>query len=98
MATTDAKPGFRLPWSADRNESEARAEATGEAPVGDALPTDQEIEAPDMIDAAPSETDQAAAVDDGPAADTPIEDNAPVDPTAAADPSPVDATETSNAS
>ena len=98
MATTDAKPGFRLPWSADRNESEARAEATGEAPVGAALPTDQEIEAPDMIDAAPSETDQAAAVDDGHAADTTIEDSAPVEPTAAADPSSVDATETSNAS
>ena len=70
MATTDAKPGFRLPWSADRNESEARAETTGDAPVGAALPTDQEIEAPDMIDAAPSDTDQAAAVDDGPAVDT----------------------------
>ncbi len=98
MATTDAKPGFRLPWSADRNESEARAEMTGDAPVGAALTTDQEIEAPDMIDAAPSETDQAAAVDDGPAADTTIEDSAPVEATASADPSPADATGASNAS
>ena len=98
MATTDAKPGFRLPWSADRNESEARAETTGDAPVGAALPTDQEIEAPDMIDAAPSETDQAAAVDDGPAVDTTIEDSAPVEPTEAAEPSPADATDASNAS
>ena len=98
MATTDAKPGFRLPWSADRNESEARAEMTGDAPVGAALPTDQEIEAPDMIDAAPSETDQAAAVDDGPAVDTTIEDSAPVEPTAAAEPSPADTTDASNAS
>jgi hypothetical protein len=97
MATTDAKPAFRLPWSADRNESEARAEMTGDAPVGAALPTDQEIEAPDMIDAAPSETDQAAAVDDGPAVDTTIEDSAPVEPTAAAEPSPADATDASNA-
>ena len=31
MATTDAKPGFRLPWGADRNESEARAETDGVA-------------------------------------------------------------------
>ena len=98
MATTDAKPGFRLPWSADRNESEARAETTGDAPVGAALPTDQEIEAPDMIDAAPSDTDQAAAVDDGPAVDTTIEDSAPVEPTEAAEPSPADATDASNAS
>ena len=97
MATTDAKPGFRLPWSADRNESEARAETTGDAPVGAALPTDQEIEAPDMIDAAPSDTDQAAAVDDGPAVDTTIEDSAPVEPTEAAEPSPADATDASNA-
>ncbi|MDF2733443.1 MAG: hypothetical protein K0S97_66 [Chloroflexota bacterium] len=97
MATTDAKPGFRLPWSADRNESDARAEMTGDAPVGAALPTDQEIEAPDMIDAAPSETDQAAAVDDGPAVDTMSEDSAPVESTAAAEPSPVDTTEASNA-
>src|SRR3990170_8135940 len=47
MATTDAKPGFRLPWSADRSESEARAE-TGEAPIGEAITPDQEIETPDM--------------------------------------------------
>ena len=97
MATTDAKPGFRLPWGADRNESEAHAEAIGEAPVGAAVPTDQEIEAPDMIDAAPSDTDQAAAVDDGPSVDTTIEDSAPVEPTAAAEPPPIEATEDSSA-
>lgn len=50
-----------------------------------------------MIDAAPSETDQAAAVDDGPAVDTMSEDSAPVESTAAAEPSPVDTTEASNA-
>ena len=64
MATTDAKPGFRLPWSADRNESEAPAETAGEAPVGESLGTDQEIETPDMIDAAPAATDHMATVDD----------------------------------
>jgi hypothetical protein len=65
MATTDAKPGFRLPWSADRSESEAHAETSGDAPIGEALPTDQEIETPDMIDAAPAATDQMATVDEG---------------------------------
>ena len=64
MATTDAKPGFRLPWSADRSESDARAETTGDAPIGEAVPTDQEIETPDMIDAAPAATDHTA-VDEG---------------------------------
>ena len=69
MATTDAKPGFRLPWGADRNESEAHAETNGVAPIGEAvtetLTPDQEIENPDMIDAAPSANDQMAAVDEG---------------------------------
>ena len=44
MATTDAKPAFRLPWGTDRNESEARAETNGVAPTSEALTTDQEIE------------------------------------------------------
>ncbi len=74
MATTDAKPGFRLPWGADRNESEARAETDGVAAIGEATTDtgnpDQEIETPDMIDAAPSATDQTAAVDEGTAADS----------------------------
>ena len=68
MATTDAKPGFRLPWSPDRGESEALAETTDDAPVGEALRTDQEIETPDMIDAAPAATDHTAAVDEESAA------------------------------
>jgi hypothetical protein len=64
MATTDAKPGFRLPWSPDRSESEAPAETAGDAPLGEALTTDQEIETSDMIDAAPAATDHTA-VDEG---------------------------------
>jgi hypothetical protein len=64
MATTDAKPGFRLPWSPDRSESDAPAETAGDAPLGEALPTDQEIETSDMIDAAPAATDHTA-VDEG---------------------------------
>jgi hypothetical protein len=90
MATTDAKPGFRLPWSPDRTESEARAETTDDAPVGEALRTDQEIETPDMIDAAPAATDHTAAVDEGTAGpDTTFEgqapEDAPVDSPAAAE-------------
>jgi hypothetical protein len=80
MATTDAKPGFRLPWSADRSESEARAETAGDAPIGEALTTDQEIETPDMIDAAPAATDHTAAVDDESAGSgTSAESDAPFD-------------------
>jgi hypothetical protein len=79
MATTDAKPGFRLPWSADRSESEAPAETAGDAPIGEALSTDQEIETPDMIDAAPAATDHMAAVDDQSASGTTAEGNEPID-------------------
>ena len=32
------------------------AETAGDAPIGEALTTDQEIETPDMIDAAPAAT------------------------------------------
>src|SRR5687768_5311803 len=94
MATTDAKPGFRLPWSADRPESEARAETTGDAPIGEALTPDQEIEKPDMIDAAPSAPDQTAAVDEGLVVDTTSDDSAVVESTSPADQSPVSAAET----
>ena len=97
MATTDAKPGFRLPWGADRNESEARAETTGEAPTGEAItdtvPTDQEIETPDMIDAAPSATDQTAAVDEGTAAESTYGDGPAAETASAGESSPADATD-----
>jgi hypothetical protein len=80
MATTDAKPGFRLPWSADRGESEAPAETAGDAPIGEALTTDQENETPDMIDAAPAAPDHMAAVDDQSAvSETTAEGNQPSD-------------------
>ena len=71
MATTDAKPGFRLPWSADRSESAERAEMTDEARA-EALPesvaNDQEIETPAMIDTSPAATDQVVPVEDDAAA------------------------------
>jgi len=94
MATTDAKPGFRLPWGADRSESEARAEATGEAPIGETLNPEQEIENPDMIDAAPSATDQMAAVDEGTAVDSTHEDSSAAETASAVDPSSGDGTDT----
>ena len=33
MATTDAKSGFRLPWSADRNESDTQVDGTAAEPA-----------------------------------------------------------------
>ena len=94
MATTDAKPGFRLPWGADRNESEARAETDGVAAIGEAVTDtvnpEQEIETPDMIDAAPSATDQMAAVDEGTAVDSTNENSPAAEPAPADDPSPAE--------
>lgn len=53
MATTDAKPGFRLPWSPDRgNATNADSAST----------TDPEIEMPTMIEAAPVVTDDLPIV------------------------------------
>ena len=77
MATTDAKPGFRLPWGVDRSESEAPAETAGDAPLGEAVTTDQENETPDMIDAAPAATDNTA-VDDGSVVSETAGDHLPV--------------------
>ena len=65
MATTDAKPGFRLPWSADRSQadqSDAPAADAAAAATPDA-PTDEETKSPAMIDAAPAATTPEAAVD-----------------------------------
>jgi len=89
MATTDAKPGFRLPWSADRSQADqsdapaadAAAAATPDAPtVPDVATPDEETESPAMIDAAPAATTSEAAVDsDGStAASTPMPEPAPV--------------------
>ena len=60
MATTDAKPGFRLPWSSDRSETANPADAAQDQAAGEASPSQQEIETPDMIDAAPAATDHEA--------------------------------------
>jgi hypothetical protein len=54
MATTDAKSGFRLPWSADRNESELQEDGTtGEPTSGDPAQAASQHESPTMTDTAP---------------------------------------------
>jgi hypothetical protein len=64
MATTDAKSGFRLPWSPDRNEpSDAADSPVTDAPSPDVANPVEEIETPLMIDAAPAASDHVAAVD-----------------------------------
>jgi hypothetical protein len=57
MATTDTKPGFRLPWTSDRAEADpesAPADATTES--GD--PVAEETDAAAMIDVEPATADQ----------------------------------------
>ncbi len=57
MATTDTKPGFRLPWTSDRGEADpdrAPADATTES--GD--PVAEETDAAAMIDVEPATADQ----------------------------------------
>src|SRR5215210_3689294 len=74
MASTDAKTGFRLPWSAERNEPNEptpTAEATepgdavavsGDEVASTVAPEAQETDTPPMIDV-PTSTDHEAAVD-----------------------------------
>ena len=63
MATTEAKPGFRLPWSSDKSEPATPADAAPEMATGEPSTPTQEIETPEMIDAAPAATDHEAAVE-----------------------------------
>ena len=64
MATTDARPGFRLPWGSDRSENGDQADAShGETTAGDATPTDHESETAQMIDAASASPESEVAAD-----------------------------------
>jgi hypothetical protein len=63
MATTDARPGFRLPWSADRAEAGEEADVHNQDAPSQESVGDQESETPAMIDAAHASTDPVAAVD-----------------------------------
>ncbi|HYH92756.1 MAG TPA: hypothetical protein VD763_06335 [Candidatus Saccharimonadales bacterium] len=87
MATTDAKTGFRLPWSPDRGEPSESSDAVAQADQAvdavqpDVASPDLETETPPMIDAVPAATAHVAAVD--PVADT-TPDAAPAAATAPA--------------
>jgi hypothetical protein len=93
MATTDAKPGFRLPWSAERSEPDAPAETAGDAPLGEALPHDQEIETPHMIDASHTATDQTSTGDEGSTVSQAVDEGSTVSVTVAEDSQPTDVAE-----
>lgn len=81
MATTETKPGFRLPWSSDRSESANAADAASDPAVDESSDATQENETPAMIDAVPAASDNQADVE------TPT----PADPTPAADWAPMSA-------
>jgi hypothetical protein len=70
MAQTDTRPGFRLPWAAERNDSDQPAEETAtETPVAEETSTAEELETPDMIDTtADAATDTSEAVPGTPTA------------------------------
>ncbi len=69
MASTDAKSGFRLPWSTDRTESDEQAEASqAEQPAVDQSGSQSESETPTMIETAPTPSNEA--VHDEPAVPT----------------------------
>jgi hypothetical protein len=65
MASTDAKSGFRLPWSGDRNESEDQtttpgAESTAVDPDQQQNDSESESETPTMIDTPTTTSGEAA--------------------------------------
>lgn len=67
MASTDAKSGFRLPWSTDRSDADDQAGTTGaEQSAVDHNEPHSESETPNMIDTA--STPSSEVVQDAPAA------------------------------
>jgi hypothetical protein len=70
MASTDAKSGFRLPWSTDRNDSDGQTESAEPAAVDAAQPqAESESEAPSMIESAPASADEPPQEESVPVAD-----------------------------
>jgi hypothetical protein len=60
MASTDAKSGFRLPWSTDRNESDEQVDTSGGDPTtADPDQAQSESETSTMIDPAPTAPGEA---------------------------------------
>lgn len=87
MATTDAKSGFRLPWSADRGESDSPADVSADDPsTGAPVSPDQENETPEMIDAAPHASDQAVTTDGEPTLASPEPASVAAEPAAPTSP------------
>ena len=79
MASTDAKSGFRLPWSTDRNESDDQTESAGaEQTAVDQTQSHSESETPTMIDTAPSTSSEVVQDETATQADS-----APATPSAA---------------
>ena len=66
MATTDTKPGFRLPWSSDRSEPTPPTSDAPESVATTSPESAQEAETPPMIDAVPAAPDHVAAVEGAP--------------------------------
>ena len=56
MATTDTKPGFRLPWASDRGEADPDS-ATADATTQSGDPVAEETDAAAMIDVEPATAD-----------------------------------------
>jgi hypothetical protein len=75
MAQTDTRPGFRLPWTGERSDSDQPAEETAtETPVAEETSSAEELVTPDMIDTTATATTEApTAATEAPAAasDTP---------------------------
>jgi hypothetical protein len=66
MATTDAKSGFRLPWSADRNESDSQVDgAVQDAGGEDPAQTTSQHETSTMTDTAPPTPDTGTGMSSG---------------------------------
>jgi hypothetical protein len=77
MATTDAKSGFRLPWSADRNESDSQVDGTVQDAGGeDPAQTTSQHETSTMTETAPPTPDTGS--DTSSSVTSPAEGAAPV--------------------
>jgi hypothetical protein len=63
MATTDAKSGFRLPWSADRNDSDGGAEPSVDQPAGASETTGSETDTMNHAQEGPAPSATADAAD-----------------------------------
>src|ERR1700692_4501782 len=83
MAQTDTRPGFRLPWSADRSDSDQPAQD----PAAESTVVDEPTSAKELV--TPAMTDATATTDTTDATETPAAPDAPTAPSSPApDPAP----------